>query len=103
MIIDLHTHTNVHSVCSLISPSELIQTYIDNKIDAVCITEHNILWDIKEQFKLIQKFEDKIKVFFGMEVDTEVGHILLFGSDIKKIDGMMRFNNLLKKINKDEC
>ncbi|HOV13704.1 MAG TPA: hypothetical protein PK771_05425, partial [Spirochaetota bacterium] len=68
-----------------------------------CITEHNILWQEREQDEIVNKFKSKIKIFFGIEVDTEIGHILLFGSDLKKIDSVIHLKDLLKKIERKRC
>lgn len=100
MNIDLHTHSTKHSACSIISPTDLVTAYINKGIDGVCITEHNILWDDREQSEFLSKFNNKIKIFFGLEIDTEIGHVLVFGSGLKRVDAPIRFNTLLKSIDR---
>ena len=100
MIIDLHTHTTKYSMCSIISPDDLASAYIKKGVDAICITEHNRLWNEKEQSELVKKYQSKIKIFFGMEVDTEIGHILVFGGKFTKNDGTISIKKLLKEIDR---
>ncbi|OHD14808.1 MAG: hypothetical protein A2086_03680 [Spirochaetes bacterium GWD1_27_9] len=100
MIVDLHNHTIKYSQCSIIQPHILIENFIHNKIDGVCITEHNILWNEKEQKQLTDKYKDKIKIFFGMEVDTDIGHVLMFGSEIKEFKEAVEIAELVKKIDR---
>ena len=78
MIIDLHNHTSRYSPCSNISPELLIKTYIDAGVDAVCITEHDCLWQINEQIELQAKYKGLIKIFFGIEASFDIGHVLIF-------------------------
>ena len=86
VLIDLHNHTNKYSPCSVISPEDLIDIYVKNGIDGVCITEHNIVWSVEEQLLIKKRYEGKIKIFFGYEIDTDFGHVLVFSAkapDIK--------------------
>jgi len=99
MIIDMHNHTDLYSVCSLISPKNLVELYINNNIDGLCITEHNYLWTVDEQNKLINRYKGKIKIFFGIEVNTDVGHVLLFGSN-NHYYGDITLKDLIKSIDR---
>lgn len=103
MIIDLHNHTSKYSSCSTIKPDELIRLYIKSKIDGICITEHNYLWSKKEQIKLQKKYEDKIKIFFGIELSTDLGHVLAFGKNINDIELIYYFDELEKKVDRENC
>lgn len=84
MIIDLHNHTNRHSRCSIISPEELVETYIARHIDGLCITEHNYLWNREDREWLVKRYGDKIALFFGIEVDTDAGHVLVFSERLEE-------------------
>ena len=98
----MHNHTSLYSTCSIISPDLLIKTYIKNKIDGICITEHNNLWKVKEQERLIENYKNKIKIFFGVELNTDIGHVLMFGSGIEYFGDYIRFDIIEKKIDKNK-
>ena len=55
------------------------------KLDGICLTEHQVLWDSVEVDKLAG--EDGIKIFRGNEFTTNQGDILVFGfyKDIKEL------------------
>lgn len=102
MIIDIHNHTTKYSPCSLISPASLIEIYLESGIDGICITEHNYLWSEDEQAALVEKYRGLINIFFGVEVNTSVGHVLVFGSDRKYYDDYMRIERLLNLVDRDK-
>lgn len=76
-IIDLHVHTRRHSLDSGLDPESLARRCLDLGLAAVCITEHNHLWSRREARELSERF--RIPILRGMEVATEVGHVLVFG------------------------
>ena len=78
MLVDLHTHTRVYSRCSALTPEALVRAARDRGLDAVCITEHDALWTPHEVRALAESME--FAVVRGMEVTTEVGHVLVFGA-----------------------
>lgn len=77
MLIDLHCHTKVHSACSALTPEALVRAARARGLDGVCITEHDALWPISEAERVAAEME--FTVLRGMEVTTEVGHVLVFG------------------------
>ena len=79
MLIDLHCHTKVYSACSALTPDALVRAAKMRGLDGVCITEHDALWPRAD----IERLRDEMQfsVFRGMEVTTEVGHVLVFGVD----------------------
>jgi len=85
MRIDLHIHTSPLSACSYIDPHELVQEARRLKLDGLCLTEHQVLWDPAELDKLA--LEAGIKIFRGNEFTTNQGDILIFGfyEDIKEL------------------
>ena len=85
MRIDLHIHTSPRSDCSYIDPHELIQEAQRLKLDGICLTEHQVLWDSADVEKLAR--EGGIKIFQGNEFTTNQGDILVFGlyKDIKEL------------------
>lgn len=77
MLIDLHCHTKVHSPCSALTPDALVRAAQARGLDGVCITEHDALWATAEIERL--SLEMSFVVLRGMEVTTEVGHVLVYG------------------------
>jgi predicted metal-dependent phosphoesterase TrpH len=75
--VDLHLHTSRGSADSNLAPQALVERAKAIGIGAVCITEHDSLWDLKE----IAPLTDKAGVVCirGMEVTTEMGHVGVFG------------------------
>lgn len=78
MLVDLHTHTRAYSRCSALTPEALVRAARDRGLDAVCITEHDALWTPGEVRTLSEQLE--FPVFRGMEITTEVGHVLVYGA-----------------------
>ncbi len=85
MRIDLHIHTSPRSACSYLDPLELIHEARRLKLDGICLTEHQVLWDIGDVEELAR--EGGIKIFRGNEFTTNQGDILVFGfyKDIKEL------------------
>ncbi len=77
MIIDLHTHTSVGSYDSNVPINELIARSKKAGIDGVVFTEHDRFWDPEQVEKTARDYN--FPCFGGAEVDTEEGHILVFG------------------------
>ncbi len=79
MLIDLHCHTAVHSPCSALSVEMLVERARAAGLDAVCLTEHDATWSEDEVRALSRRLG--FTVLRGIEVTTEVGHVLAFGLD----------------------
>lgn len=77
MIIDLHTHTRFGSNCSYLHPEQLAQRAKQLGLDGVCITEHELSWDAEALHALSR--EHGVLVLGGVEVSTDMGHVLVFG------------------------
>lgn len=77
MLIDLHCHTKRYSACSALTPDALIRAGRARGLDGVCITEHDALWPGDDVRALRDEFS--FVVLRGMEVTTEVGHVLVYG------------------------
>jgi len=75
--IDLHIHTNRGSADSELTPADLIERARELGIDAVCITEHDAMWDVGEIARIAAAAG--VSVLRGMEVTTEAGHVGAFG------------------------
>ncbi len=68
----MHIHLENRSPCSILSRQDLINN-ISNRIDGICITDHGVLKPIKEL-----SFQG-LNVFFGAEITTAPGDILIYG------------------------
>jgi len=95
--IDLHLHTNRGSADSNLAPADLIARARAIGIGAVCITEHDNAWNLKE----IEAPAAESGVVFlrGMEVTTEMGHIGVFGLS-EYVGGIYKLRELRKVVDK---
>jgi predicted metal-dependent phosphoesterase TrpH len=75
--LDIHLHTNRGSADSNLSPRDLVERARAIGIGAVCITEHDTIWNSAELSEMAQ--EAGVLVLRGMEVTTDMGHIGVFG------------------------
>jgi predicted metal-dependent phosphoesterase TrpH len=66
-------------------PLELIREASRRKLDGVCLTEHQVLWQPDEVEELARRAE--IRIFRGNEFTTDQGDILVFGyeQDVKEL------------------
>ena len=90
-VFDLHVHTVRGSSDSSLTPEQLISEARRIGLDGVCLSEHGGGWDDHE---LRRVFEDSgLTVVRGLEVDTELGHVLVFGMHAY-VGGMHRVKDL---------
>lgn len=90
-LIDLHTHTQPLSHDSAITPDELVDAAKHAGLDGVCLTEHDFFWEPDKAADLARRHG--FLVIPGVEVNTEFGHILVFGLD-RFVFGMHRLHEL---------
>ncbi|MCI0437711.1 MAG: PHP domain-containing protein [Chloroflexi bacterium] len=96
-VFDLHVHTVRGSSDSSLTPSQLIEEARRIGLDGVCLTEHGGGWDNQE---LRRVFEDAdITVIRALEVDTDMGHVLVFGIH-SYISGMLHVRELRRAVNR---
>ena len=77
MIVDLHIHTNLGSICSQLGPEELLERAQEMGIDAICITEHH---SHRGANKMVEFAAGSgYPVFRGVEIYTELGDMLVYG------------------------
>ncbi|MFN8559100.1 MAG: PHP domain-containing protein [Dehalococcoidia bacterium] len=79
MLIDLHCHTRPLSSCSALTVEDVVAGARRAGLDGVCLTEHDRLWPLDEVRRLGERHG--LVVLRGMEITTEVGHVLVFGMD----------------------
>ena len=97
MIIDLHTHTLVGSDDSYIDIDELVERAKKNGLDGVCITDHEWFWKQSTIERLSRELD--FLILPGVEMNTEDGHLLVFGLD-RYVFGMHRTDFLKKELDK---
>jgi len=95
MVIDLHVHTFPASPCSSIPVGELIAEAKEIGLDAICLTEHNHVWDPKEVAELSQK--NNFLVLRGNEITTDQGDMIVFGLE-KEIKGIVKLEELREEV-----
>jgi predicted metal-dependent phosphoesterase TrpH len=82
MIADLHVHTRL-SADSNVSPEQYLEFAKSSApgLGAICFTEHRLFPTDAEVVRLYAELEDRfqIAIFKGIEADTDLGHLLLFG------------------------
>jgi len=85
MRIDLHTHTSPRSPCSNIDPLDLVREASRLKLDGICLTEHQVLWQPEQIEELARGAQ--IAIFRGNEFTTNQGDVLVFGyeQDVKDL------------------
>jgi predicted metal-dependent phosphoesterase TrpH len=91
MLIDLHTHTYPLSHDSLLSPDDLVVAAKGAGLDGVCLTEHDFFWERENAAELAKRHD--FLVIPGIEVNTENGHVIIFGLD-RFVYGMHRMIEL---------
>ncbi len=97
MILDLHVHTNVGSYDSNLSLLELVHKGKAVGLDGVVVTEHDRGWDRSLARKL--SHEHDFTILCGMEVSTDLGHILVYGLE-EYVSGILYAETLRKVVDK---
>lgn len=91
--VDLHLHTSRGSSDSNLSPKVLLERARSIGIGAICITEHDNMWDLKETPEVGEACD--VRFLRGMEVTTDMGHIGVFGLQ-RYIGGIYKLSELRK-------
>ena len=96
-VFDLHVHTVRGSSDSSLTPGQLIEEALRIGLDGVCLTEHGGGWETHE---LEATFRNAgMTVIRALEVDTEMGHILVFGLH-RHVSGMHRAGELREAVDR---
>ena len=77
MLIDLHTHSYPKSDDSFVSVDDLIDRTKTLGLDGICLTDHDEFWSA-EDVKILS-VKHNFLVLSGSEINTDAGHILVFG------------------------
>ncbi len=97
MILDMHVHTNIGSYDSNLSPLELIRLGKASGLDGVVVTEHDRGWDRDLARQLAR--EHDFLILCGMEVSTDLGHILVYGLE-EYVSGILYAETLRQVVDK---
>jgi hypothetical protein len=78
-IVDMHVHTVRGASDSSLTPEQLIEVARRVGLTGVNICEHDRVWDVRQ----IEEFRQQSGLFVsrGMEVSTDMGHIIVIGLD----------------------
>ena len=96
-VFDLHVHTVRGSSDSSLTPQQLIEEARKTGLDGVCLTEHGGGWQDQEFQEVFA--EAGITVIRGLEVDTDMGHVIVFGIH-SYVNGMHRASDLRKTVSR---
>jgi predicted metal-dependent phosphoesterase TrpH len=77
VLIDLHAHTAPRSNCSTTTLGELVAAARARGLDALCVTEHDVRWPDDELADASRLLD--FPLIPGVELTTDVGHVLAFG------------------------
>ena len=94
-IIDMHLHTTKGASDSMLNPDDLIAEATRVGLTGVNITEHDRMWETWD-LSPFRKKHDHIFVNNGMEVSTDMGHILAIG--LKGYQGGIRRLEKLREV-----
>jgi predicted metal-dependent phosphoesterase TrpH len=95
VILDLHIHTSWNSADSNLHPVELIQEAKRLGLHGVVVTEHDKCWDRFLARELA--VEHDFLFLRGMEVSTDLGHILVYGLE-EYVSGIMQAEKLRRVV-----
>jgi hypothetical protein len=79
----------------VLNPDDLIVRAKQAGLDAICLTEHDTVWDDQSIEELRAKHD--FLVLSGVEISTDDGHILAFGID-RYVFGMHRSRELARYV-----
>jgi len=82
MLVDLHVHTRLSSDSNML-PESYLEAASRNPtpLGAICFTEHRLYPTDPEIDQAYREMAERfgIRIFKGIEADTELGHLLIFG------------------------
>lgn len=92
-IVDMHVHTVRGAADSSLTPDQLIDEAKRIGLTGVNISEHDRVWDAQQ----LQEFRERSGLFVsrGMEVSTDMGHMIVIGLD-RYVPGIRRAAELRK-------
>ncbi len=91
MIVDMHVHTARGGYDSSLTVPQLVEEAMTKGIEGVCLTEHMHFWSKSDLDGYGS--DHNVLLIAGIEVETDMGHILAFGLD-RYVSGMHRAREL---------
>ena len=76
-VFDLHAHSSERSLDSGVRAVAIAEQAAVRGLDGICLTEHNSLWPAEDTRAMSER--SGVYVLPGMELGTDVGHVLVFG------------------------
>ena len=101
MIADLHVHTRLSADSNVTAEQYLVFAKTTNRgLGAICFTEHRLFPTDVEIDRNYAELADRFQlaIFKGIEADTDLGHLLLFGVN----DEVMRRFDLTSRMLKSD-
>ncbi len=95
MIVDLHAHSSPRSSCSKASLADLVASAREHGADAICLTEHDVMWPEDELAAASR--EVGMTLFSGVELSTDVGHVLAYGRLERPLWSKYRLEQLVEE------
>ncbi len=77
-VVEMHVHTTMASSDSMLDPHDLVRIAGENTLTGVNLTEHDQVIEPHQQEAFREEHED-LFVNFGMEVSTDMGHMIAVG------------------------
>jgi predicted metal-dependent phosphoesterase TrpH len=107
MLIDLHVHTKLSSD-SNVAPETYLEAIARHPtpLGAICFTEHRLYPTDAETDRLYGELSERfgVRIFKGIEADTNLGHLLVFGvtAELRRrfdLDGrMLRAEHMMEVV-----
>ena len=85
MLFDLHVHTSHGSGDSVLTLHELVEEAYAIGLEGVCLTEHDTPWDPDELQRITKQYRN-ILVVSALEIQTDMGHVIVIGLDSEAIE-----------------
>ena len=82
----------------MLEPADLVELALDNGLTAISMSEHDFTLESHKQEEFRQQYPD-IFINFGMEVSTDLGHMLAFGMP-GYLPGIRRLEKLREEADK---
>jgi predicted metal-dependent phosphoesterase TrpH len=94
-IIDMHLHTSRGASDSTLSPEDLVKEARRRGLTGIHLSEHDRLWD-RHTLERYRRQHTDLFVANGMEVSTDLGHILALG--LREYVGGIRHAETLRRV-----
>jgi len=96
LLVDLHSHSSPRSSCSRATLSDLVESARRRGVDGLCLTEHDVTWPADELAAASRAVD--FPLFCGVELTTEIGHVLAIGDLRKPLWLGYRFDELAAEV-----